>query len=178
MKRSRTGNGIELSRAARWILVASLASSLACGTLLYPERRHHDHPHGHVDPAVIVMDGVLLFFFVVPGVVAFAVDIATGAIYEPHDGSLALRDASEPPHVDASQARRLAIGGSPGRIDGRPDPIWWETPDGRRIPTRIAAGLEPGSWVVESETDLEPGEHRLVLTGADGRERAVVIAVR
>lgn len=52
-----------------------------CGTILYPERR--GQTGGEVDPAVIVMDGLLLFVAIIPGVVAFAVDLTTGAIYKP-----------------------------------------------------------------------------------------------
>lgn len=53
----------------------------SCGTLLFEERRGQES--GRVDPNVIIMDGILLFFFVIPGVVAFGVDLATGAIYLP-----------------------------------------------------------------------------------------------
>lgn len=55
--------------------------STSCGTLLYPERR--GQPRGVIDPGVLLMDAVGLIFFVVPGIVAFAVDFATGAIYFP-----------------------------------------------------------------------------------------------
>lgn len=56
----------------------------ACGTLLYPERR--GQPRGTIDPGVLLLDAVGLIFFVVPGLVAFAVDFATGAIYFPPPG--------------------------------------------------------------------------------------------
>ncbi len=63
-------------------LTAGLAFSLAsCGTLLYPERR--GQPAGRLDVGVVALDGVGLLLFLVPGVVAFAVDFATGAIYLP-----------------------------------------------------------------------------------------------
>ena len=58
-----------------------LIQTAACGTILYPERR--GQKHGQMDPAVIVLDGVCLIFFIVPGIVAFAVDFTTGAIYLP-----------------------------------------------------------------------------------------------
>ncbi len=54
---------------------------VSCGYLLYPERR--GQTHGRIDPAVAVLDGVGLLLFIIPGVVAFAVDFATGAIYLP-----------------------------------------------------------------------------------------------
>ena len=71
--------------ATRWLracalFCAALVLHLAgCGTLLYPERQ--GNKGGRVDPGVIVMDGVLLFFFIIPGLVAFGIDFYTGAIY-------------------------------------------------------------------------------------------------
>jgi hypothetical protein len=63
-------------------LMAGLAFFLAsCGTILYPERR--GQPAGKLDVGVVVLDGLGLLLFLVPGVVAFAVDFATGAIYLP-----------------------------------------------------------------------------------------------
>ena len=53
----------------------------SCGFLLYPERR--GQTHGRIDPAIAVLDGVGLLLFVIPGIVAFAVDFATGTIYLP-----------------------------------------------------------------------------------------------
>jgi hypothetical protein len=52
-----------------------------CGTLLYPERR--GQPKGQLDWGVVALDGLALLLFVVPGVIAFAVDFSTGAIYLP-----------------------------------------------------------------------------------------------
>ena len=54
---------------------------VSCGTILYPERR--GQREGQVDVAVVLMDGIGLFFFIIPGVIAFAVDFSTGAIYLP-----------------------------------------------------------------------------------------------
>ena len=53
----------------------------SCGFVLYPERRGQSH--GRVDPAIAVLDGVGLLLFIVPGIVAFAVDFSTGTIYLP-----------------------------------------------------------------------------------------------
>ncbi len=68
------------------LIVLMLAAGIAlmpaaCGTLLYPERR--GQPRGTIDPGVLLLDAVGLIFFVVPGLVAFAVDFASGAIYFP-----------------------------------------------------------------------------------------------
>src|SRR5262245_7744997 len=59
-----------------------LALTMAsCGTLMYPERR--GQPPGHLDAGVVALDAVGLLLFFVPGVIAFAVDFATGTIYLP-----------------------------------------------------------------------------------------------
>lgn len=60
-----------------------LLTVTACGTMLYPERR--GQRGGYIDTGVAVMDGIGLLFFLVPGVIAFAVDFSTGAIYLPSD---------------------------------------------------------------------------------------------
>ena len=52
-----------------------------CGTLLYPERR--GQRGGHVDVGVALLDGIGLFLFIIPGVIAFAVDFSNGTIYLP-----------------------------------------------------------------------------------------------
>lgn len=59
---------------------ASLLSS--CGTLIYPDRVNQKQ-RGKIDPTIVILDGIGLFLFLVPGLVAFAVDFATGAIYFP-----------------------------------------------------------------------------------------------
>ena len=54
---------------------------IACGTILYPERR--GQTSGRYDADVVLLDAAGLLLFIVPGVIAFAVDILTGAIYLP-----------------------------------------------------------------------------------------------
>jgi hypothetical protein len=58
----------------------------SCGTILYPERR--GQPCGRLDVGVVALDGVGLLAFLVPGVIAFVVDFATGAIYLPPEYAL------------------------------------------------------------------------------------------
>ncbi|MFH1061915.1 MAG: hypothetical protein V1747_03395 [Candidatus Omnitrophota bacterium] len=60
------------------VLVFQLAG---CGTVMYPERR--GQRSGRVDVGVAVLDGIGLFFFIIPGIIAYAVDFSTGAIYLP-----------------------------------------------------------------------------------------------
>jgi len=58
------------------------AQLVGCGTILYPERRGQSSME-RLDADIVILDGIGLFFFLVPGVIAFAVDFATGAIYLP-----------------------------------------------------------------------------------------------
>lgn len=72
----------------RPVLVALVVLSLmapSCGTLFYPERRGQDD--GRLDVAIVLLDGIGLFFWIIPGIVAYAVDIATGASHEPSIGT-------------------------------------------------------------------------------------------
>lgn len=60
------------------VLVIQMAG---CGTLMYPERR--GQTQGQIDPGIAILDALGLLLFIIPGVVAFAVDFTTGAIYLP-----------------------------------------------------------------------------------------------
>jgi hypothetical protein len=64
------------------ILMLTLIGNLAaCGTILYPERK--GQKPGQIDPAVAILDGVGLLFWIIPGVIAFAVDFSNNSIYLP-----------------------------------------------------------------------------------------------
>jgi hypothetical protein len=66
------------------LLIVTMAINLAsCGTILSPERRNQS-AGGKIDVGVAVLDGIGLLFFIVPGVVAFAVDFSNNSIYLPH----------------------------------------------------------------------------------------------
>lgn len=69
-------------------VLTSVVMTSACGYLLYPERQ--GQRGGRLDATVVLLDAAGLLFGVIPGVVAFAVDIATGTIYLPHGGQSAL----------------------------------------------------------------------------------------
>jgi hypothetical protein len=76
-------------RVAVILLVAVLViQPTACGTILHPERR--GQPAGRLDPGIVLLDGIGLLLFLIPGVIAFAVDFTTGTIYLPPEGSLAM----------------------------------------------------------------------------------------
>jgi hypothetical protein len=78
----------------------------SCGTLIYPERRGQSG--GRIDVGVVVLDGIGLLLFVIPGLVAFAVDFGTGAIYLPGGK----RAASGPADAD----NLLVIHVNPGKL--------------------------------------------------------------
>jgi hypothetical protein len=62
-------------------ILGGICSAAGCGTILYPERR--GQRTGMLDTGVVVLDGLGLLLFFIPGVIAFAVDFSTGAIYLP-----------------------------------------------------------------------------------------------
>lgn len=66
------------------IVLLSL-SLVNCGVLLHPERQ--GQTGGRIDPAVAILNGVGLLFFVIPGLVAYAIDFHQGTIYLPHSGA-------------------------------------------------------------------------------------------
>ncbi len=76
-------NGFWSRREFLTVLGVSATSAITagCGTIFHPERR--GQPAGQLDWKIVAADAVGLIFFFVPGVVAFAVDFATGAIYLP-----------------------------------------------------------------------------------------------
>jgi hypothetical protein len=69
----------------RLSIAASLSFAAGCGTILYPERRYQP-PGGRLDWGVVALNTLGLLFFFIPGVIAFAVDFTTGAIYLPPPG--------------------------------------------------------------------------------------------
>lgn len=76
-----------LSAIITGVLILQVAG---CGTLLYPERK--GQKGGRIDVGVAVLNGIGLFFFLIPGIIAYAVDFSNGTIYLP--GTLSANDAS------------------------------------------------------------------------------------
>jgi hypothetical protein len=85
-------------------LAGVMLLQVSCGTILYPERR--GQKSGRLDVAVILLDGACLLLFVIPGIVAFAVDFGTGAIYLPAEDSP--RKSPETPSTGPMQQVRVA----------------------------------------------------------------------
>ncbi|WP_298187263.1 polyribonucleotide nucleotidyltransferase [uncultured Pseudomonas sp.] len=70
------------TRVIGGLLVAALFTQLtACGTLFFPDRR--GQIEGRIDPVVAGLNAIGILFYVLPGLIAFGIDFATGAIYLP-----------------------------------------------------------------------------------------------
>lgn len=63
------------------IVAAFVIQLAACGTIMHPERK--GQKSGQLDTSIVVLDAIGLLFFLVPGVIAFAVDFNNGTIYLP-----------------------------------------------------------------------------------------------
>jgi len=71
--------GAWINRILICILIIDLT---ACGTILHPERKGQ-RGGGEIDVGVAVLDGIGLLFFIIPGVIAYAVDFSNNTIYLP-----------------------------------------------------------------------------------------------
>ena len=69
-------------KALQVLICAVLIVQLAgCGTIMYPERK--GQKGGKIDAGVAILDGIGLLLFLIPGIIAFAVDFNNGTIYLP-----------------------------------------------------------------------------------------------
>ena len=59
------------------ICIIVVVQLTGCGTLLYPERK--GQKAGRIDAGVAILDGVGLLLFIIPGIIAFVVDLCTTA---------------------------------------------------------------------------------------------------
>lgn len=64
------------------ILGAFLIQIAGCGTIFYPERRGQT-VHGGIDPVVAITDSAWFLVMLIPGFIAWGVDLYTGALYMP-----------------------------------------------------------------------------------------------
>jgi hypothetical protein len=110
------------SRLIGGAVAAALVTQLtACGTLFWPDRR--GQIEGRIDPVVAALDAIGILFYVLPGLIAFGVDFATGAIYL-NDGKTA---------QVAPEKLQQAIG-SDGEVDNLKLQAILETELGRSLP--------------------------------------------
>ncbi|WP_416140370.1 hypothetical protein ACM26W_08360 [Halomonas sp. HK25] len=73
------------------VLGGAITALVGCGTVFHPERK--GQVSGRIDPVVAIANGVGLLFFIVPGVIAYAVDFSNGTIYLPSGHTSAGVDA-------------------------------------------------------------------------------------
>jgi hypothetical protein len=97
-------------------LTLAAASLSACGTIMYPERK--GQIDGKIDPTVAILNGVGLLLFLVPGVIAFAVDFSNGTIYLPGTQTRGRR-------AGKTEVREVAYAGD--LTSARLDAVWTET---------------------------------------------------
>ena len=100
---TKTFNGI----FEKGIIVLLVFQLVGCGTIFYPERR--GQRAGHLDIGVVALDAIGLLFFLVPGIIAFAVDFSNGTIYLP-GGSLRAQMKEikfDPKHTSLAQIERI-----------------------------------------------------------------------
>lgn len=72
-------------------------ATINCGTFMYPERKGQQS--GPIDAKVVLGDVLWCFCFIIPGIIAFYLDIDNGCIYKPYGSA----DASQP--MDAQLAQ-------------------------------------------------------------------------
>lgn len=110
------------SRVIAGVVAATLLAQLtACGSIFYPDRR--GQIEGKIDPLIAGADAIGILFFVIPGLIAFAVDFATGAIYLP---------AGQSAQVDPQQLKQLV--GADGQVDSLALKALIETSTGHQLP--------------------------------------------
>ena len=124
-----------------------------CGTVLYPDRAYQKR-RGNLDPAVVILDGIGLFFFIIPGLVAFAVDFTTGAIYFPDNHTPGDRERTifdqynTEVRLDRGQIERIVAMKTGKRINLNDDRM--RVAELRGIdqfwPTYHQLSSQPGSW--------------------------------
>lgn len=92
-------------------LAAFLHTTTGCGLILHPERQ--GSRGGNLDPMIVLLDGLGLFFFLVPGVIAFAVDVSTGCIYTGGGGGKRRFSDNQAPTADELAGMKKTVVSGP-----------------------------------------------------------------
>ncbi|GMW07543.1 MAG: hypothetical protein AMXMBFR8_23390 [Nevskiales bacterium] len=102
------------------MLLLLAVQTAGCGLLLYPERK--GQKSGNIDPGVAILDAAGLVVFIVPGLIAFGVDFATGCIYLPpgQKGAAAEEAAPRTLYVDPATLDQPALEETVAQATGRP----------------------------------------------------------
>lgn len=81
----------------RKLLAIALATSLSfygCGTILKEDRINKPHSN-QLDWKIVLLDGIGLIFYVIPGLVAYAVDYSNGTLFLSPSKAWRLSDLSD-----------------------------------------------------------------------------------
>lgn len=72
-----------MKKISKLIIIGLIGATLfnSCATIIHPERRGNSGELAAMDPWMALLDTILILFGIAPGVIAWAVDITTGAIY-------------------------------------------------------------------------------------------------
>ena len=90
-----------------FVCAAFTIQLMGCGTLMYPERK--GQKSGKIDAGVAILDGIGVLCFIIPGVIAFAVDFYNGTIYLPGtSGGRSTEQNIQKSVQDAGQALKSA----------------------------------------------------------------------
>ncbi|SDN05708.1 hypothetical protein [Vreelandella arcis] len=93
----------------RWlkgvVIGVTVIAISGCGTIFHPERK--GQMSGDIDPAVAAANGVGLLFFIVPGVIAYAVDFSNGTIYLPSRTSSEIETKPWDDNMDVAALEKL-----------------------------------------------------------------------
>ncbi len=103
------------------LIVALLTQLTACGSIFFPDRR--GQIEGKIDPVVAGLDAIGLLFYIIPGLIAFGIDFATGAIYFPEGQSA---------QIDPQKLHDTI--GTDGKVDNVRLKALIETETGRTLP--------------------------------------------
>lgn len=98
-----------IKKFASLFLILGLFAQTSCGYILHPERRNQSVVGKEVDYKIVALDAAGLLLFIVPGVIAFAVDVTTGALY--HEGDARYKKMVEQIYEGEVEAKTEIIKG-------------------------------------------------------------------
>jgi hypothetical protein len=156
-----------LSRMVGWGCQGGITfSAIGCGTLMHSERCGQLHT-GDIDWRIAALDGLGLILFFVPGVVAFAVDFCTGAIYLPPEPEQAFPGyAPTPPEPLPAFSNQ-----SPGAIPTIQSPSHSDSSPtgGQQLPASQDLGTTNLKRVLVVRNEVGPQRIEQVVTNHVGR---------
>lgn len=112
-----------IKRPLSLVLAAAISlQSASCGTIIHPERWGQPRT-GALDPSIVILDGLGVLLFVVPGIVAFVVDFSTGAIYLPGPAYYPAPPGVYPPSGAYPPQGAYRVPASPPGVGAPPAPV-------------------------------------------------------